>query len=66
MTFLNDEKLSHIPVIGPSKIGAQLEGSKEFAKEFLVNIRSQPLLDSFTADTVEKDVNSLLLKTSLY
>jgi phosphoribosylamine--glycine ligase len=35
MTFLNDEKLSHISVIGPSKI-AQLEGSKEFAKEFLV------------------------------
>jgi phosphoribosylamine--glycine ligase len=25
-----------ISVIGPSKIGAQLEGSKEFAKEFLV------------------------------
>jgi phosphoribosylamine-glycine ligase len=30
MTFF-DEK-SHISVIGPSKIGAQLEGSKEFAK----------------------------------
>ena len=32
--FKNDESLKHIPVIGPSKLGAQLEGSKEFAKEF--------------------------------
>jgi phosphoribosylamine--glycine ligase len=31
--FLNDEKLSHIPVIGPSKIGANWKG-REFAKEF--------------------------------
>ena len=34
--FKNDATLKDIPVIGPSKIGAQLEGSKEFAKEFLV------------------------------
>jgi phosphoribosylamine--glycine ligase len=27
--------LSHIPVIGPSRAGAQLEGSKEFAKKFM-------------------------------
>jgi hypothetical protein len=33
MTFSKWKKLSHIPVIGPSKIGAQ-QGSKEFAKEF--------------------------------
>lgn len=53
--FLNDEKLSHIPVIGPSKIGAQLEGSKEFAKEFLIkhNIPTAAY-DSFTAETVEQ------------
>jgi phosphoribosylamine--glycine ligase len=31
---LSDTQLNHIPVIGPSKLGAQLEGSKEFAKEF--------------------------------
>ena len=29
--FLADERLHAIPVIGPSKAGAQLEGSKEFA-----------------------------------
>ena len=33
--FKNDGQLSHIPVIGPSKVGAQLEGSKEFAKQFM-------------------------------
>ncbi len=53
--FLNDKELKHIPVIGPSKNGAQLEGSKEFAKEFLVRhqIPTAPY-DSFTKETVEK------------
>ncbi|TDW50203.1 phosphoribosylamine--glycine ligase [Flavobacterium sp. 270] len=53
--FKNDESLKNIPVIGPSKLGAQLEGSKEFAKEFLMkhNIPTAAY-DSFTAETVEK------------
>jgi len=53
--FKNDSVLNHIPVIGPSKHGAQLEGSKEFAKEFLIrhNIPTAAY-DSFTKDTVEK------------
>lgn len=33
--FKNDAELSSIPVIGPSKAGAELEGSKEFAKGFM-------------------------------
>ncbi|MCF6280348.1 MAG: phosphoribosylamine--glycine ligase [Flavobacteriaceae bacterium] len=33
--FLADEKLRNIHVIGPQKYAAQLEGSKEFAKEFM-------------------------------
>lgn len=33
--FKNDDQLNDIPVIGPSKIGATLEGSKEFAKKFM-------------------------------
>ncbi|MBC8266623.1 MAG: phosphoribosylamine--glycine ligase [Flavobacteriales bacterium] len=33
--FQKDEKLKEITVIGPSKQGAKLEGSKEFAKEFM-------------------------------
>lgn len=53
--FKNDSELSHIPVIGPSKVGAQLEGSKEFAKEFLVKHKiPTAAYDSFTATTVEK------------
>ena len=31
-----DAKTSHIAVIGPTKAGAQLEGSKEFAKGFMM------------------------------
>ena len=33
--FLNDKKLNSIPVIGPSKDAAMLEGSKDFAKDFM-------------------------------
>ena len=33
--FKQDEALKSIPVIGPSKEGAQMEGSKEFAKRFM-------------------------------
>ena len=33
--FKNDASLKDIPVIGPSKAGAVLEGSKEFAKGFM-------------------------------
>jgi phosphoribosylamine--glycine ligase len=33
--FLKDESLKHIAVIGPQKAAAELEGSKEFAKEFM-------------------------------
>ncbi|MDR1517570.1 MAG: phosphoribosylamine--glycine ligase [Dysgonamonadaceae bacterium] len=34
--FRDDEEASHIAVIGPSKAGAQLEGSKDFAKAFML------------------------------
>jgi len=52
--FKNDAQINQIPVIGPSKVGAQLEGSKEFAKEFLVkhNIPTARY-ESFTKETVE-------------
>jgi len=33
--FLNDDELRNIPVIGPDKSAARLEGSKDFAKAFL-------------------------------
>lgn len=34
--FRNDPQLAGVPVIGPSREGAQLEGSKEFAKAFMM------------------------------
>ena len=53
--FKNREDLKDIPVIGPSQQGAALEGSKEFAKQFMVrhNIPTAGY-DSFTAETVEQ------------
>ena len=53
--FQNDNQLQSIPVIGPSQLGAQLEGSKEFAKEFMVKHQiPTAAYDSFTKETVEK------------
>jgi phosphoribosylamine--glycine ligase len=34
--FLEDDVLKSIPVIGPKKDGALLEGSKDFSKEFMI------------------------------
>ncbi|MCX7546550.1 phosphoribosylamine--glycine ligase [Xanthomarina sp. F1114] len=52
--FLNDEEIKHVSVIGPQKAAAELEGSKEFAKEFLVrhNIPTAAY-KSFNASNVE-------------
>ena len=53
--FKNDKALKTIPVIGPSKQGAKLEGSKEFAKQFLVkNNIPTARYQSFTAETVNE------------
>ena len=53
--FKNDTALAGVPVIGPSKEGAQLEGSKDFAKAFMNrhNIPTARHL-SVTKDTVEE------------
>ena len=53
--FKNDAELSGIPVIGPSKAGAVLEGSKEFAKGFMQrhNIPTARY-KSITADNIEE------------
>jgi len=53
--FLNDDNLKNVSVIGPQKEAAELEGSKEFAKEFLYrhNIPTAAY-ESFTKQTVEK------------
>ncbi|MCA0932927.1 phosphoribosylamine--glycine ligase [Lutimonas saemankumensis] len=53
--FLNDDHLKLIPVIGPQKFAAQLEGSKEFAKEFMYR-HDIPTAQyrSFTVDTLKE------------
>jgi len=53
--FLNDPELKNIAVIGPQKQAAQLEGSKEFAKEFMVrhNIPTAAY-KSFTTENLEE------------
>jgi phosphoribosylamine--glycine ligase len=58
--FKKDAVLKSISVIGPSKEGAKLEGSKKYAKEFLIkhNIPTAAY-DSFTAETVEKGCHFL-------
>ena len=52
--FHEDEKIQHITVIGPSKKGAQLEGSKEFSKEFMMKYGiPTAAYQSFTRETLE-------------
>lgn len=52
--FRNEPSLKYISVIGPSKAGALLEGSKEFSKQFMLkhNIPTARY-NSFTSDTLE-------------
>lgn len=53
--FKNDSELSKIPVIGPSAEGARLEGSKDFAKAFMMRHHIPTArYASFTSDTVQE------------
>ena len=53
--FLQDIALQHVAVIGPQKAAAQLEGSKEFAKEFLYRHEiPTAAYESFTKDTLKQ------------
>ena len=53
--FLSDQTLRVVPVIGPQKLGATLEGSKEFAKAFMIR-HDIPTAQygSFTAENIDK------------
>jgi phosphoribosylamine--glycine ligase len=53
--FLADDKLKKIPVIGPDKAGAMLEGSKDFAKAFMAKYKIPTArYQTFTAGDTEK------------
>ncbi len=56
--FAKDEMLKSIGLIGPSAQGAQLEGSKDFSKEFMQkhNIPTA-LYKTFTKDSLEEGLN---------
>ena len=58
--FLEDSELKDVPVIGPSKEGAKLEGSKKFAKEFMMrhNIPTAKY-KSITKDNLEEGAQFL-------
>jgi len=60
--FLSDGALKNIPVIGPVKAGAMLEGSKDFAKEFMMKYKIPTArYQTFSVGEIEKA--STFLKT---
>ena len=65
--FAADTALSHIPVVGPDKVGAQLEGSKDFSKQFMFrhNIPTAGYL-SVTTDNIDEGVAFLKSLTAPY
>lgn len=58
--FLADEQLKNIPVVGPQQEGAQLEGSKDFSKQFMErhNIPTAAYR-TFTKDTLQDGLTYL-------
>lgn len=58
--FRDDERTKNIPVIGPSKAGAVLEGSKDFAKRFMMrhNIPTAKY-ETFDGTTLEEGIKFL-------
>jgi len=58
--FLQDAQLSNIPVIGPTADGAQLEGSKDFSKQFMQRHAIPTAASrSFTKETLEEGLQYL-------
>ncbi|AYN66098.1 phosphoribosylamine--glycine ligase [Euzebyella marina] len=58
--FLNNQEISHIPVIGPQKAAAELEGSKDFAKQFMMR-HNIPTAEykSFTKESLNEGLSFL-------
>ena len=58
--FKTDARTNTIPVIGPSKAGAQLEGSKDFAKQFMLRHHiPTAAYRTFDGTTVEEGIHFL-------
>lgn len=57
-------ELPDLPVIGPSQVGAQLEGSKAFAKEFMLEMGiPTAAYREFTAATLQEGLDYILTQT---
>jgi phosphoribosylamine---glycine ligase len=58
--FADDAELKNIPVVGPDKVGAQLEGSKDFSKQFMFrhNIPTAGYL-SVTSENITEGIEFL-------
>lgn len=58
--FAADERIKNIPVVGPHKMGAQLEGSKDFSKQFMFR-HHIPTADylSVTSGNIEEGIDFL-------
>lgn len=65
--FLADDELKSVPVIGPNKIAAQLEGSKEFSKKFMMrhNIPTAGY-KSVTKENIQEGIDFLKTLKSPY
>ncbi|MES2629450.1 MAG: phosphoribosylamine--glycine ligase [Bacteroidota bacterium] len=58
--FEADAQLKKIAVIGPDKVGAQLEGSKDFSKQFMMRHHiPTAAYGTFTAETLDKGISFL-------
>jgi phosphoribosylamine--glycine ligase len=58
--FLADDMLRNIPVIGPQKQGAQLEGSKDFSKQFMIRHKIPTArYETFTKETLPEGLKFL-------
>lgn len=58
--FLANDDLKNIPVIGPQKDGAQLEGSKDFSKQFMFrNNIPTAKYQTFTKETLQEGLRFL-------
>lgn len=56
----SDPKTAGIPIVGPGKAGAQLEGSKDFSKEFMKeNGIPTASYATFTEDSLQEGINYL-------
>lgn len=58
--FLNNSELKNIPVIGPKKEGAVLEGSKDFSKKFMIKHGiPTAAYQSFNSNTLNEGIEFL-------